>query len=60
MPVSTTHIACGSLFGIGFLNKGKTDWGKVFQIILSWGITLPAAAMLGGLFYLLLLLKILL
>lgn len=54
MPVSTTHVACGSLFGIGILHKGKTDWRQVFQIILSWGITLPAAAMLGGLFYLLL------
>ncbi|MBI5747231.1 MAG: inorganic phosphate transporter [Nitrospirae bacterium] len=53
MPVSTTHVACGSLFGIGGLNKGKTDWQQVLQIIMAWGITLPAAAMLGGLFYLL-------
>lgn len=54
MPVSTTHVACGSLFGVGCLNKGKTDWRQVLQIIMAWGITLPAAAMLGGLFYLLL------
>ncbi|HLF85649.1 MAG TPA: inorganic phosphate transporter [Nitrospiria bacterium] len=54
MPVSTTHVACGSLFGIGCLHKSKTDWKQVLNIILAWGITLPAAVMLGGFFYLLL------
>lgn len=54
ISVSTTHVSCGSLFGVGCLHKSKTDWRQVMQIILAWGITLPAAAMLGGLFYLLL------
>ncbi len=54
MPVSTTHVACGSLFGVGCINKGKTDWKQALTVVQAWGITLPAVAMLGGLFYLLL------
>lgn len=51
LPVSTTHVACGSLFGIGVLRKGETDWRQVLQILLAWGITLPVAALLGASFY---------
>lgn len=51
LPVSTTHVACGSLFGIGFLNKKEANWRLVLQILLAWGITLPAAALLGASLY---------
>lgn len=54
MPVSTTHVACGSLFGIGLLRKKEADWREVSQIVLAWGITLPAAGLLGAMFYFLL------
>lgn len=54
MPVSTTHVSCGSLFGIGLLRKREADWRQVLQIVLSWGITLPAAGLLGAVLYCLL------
>jgi PiT family inorganic phosphate transporter len=51
MPVSTTHISCGSLFGLGLLHRNTTDWRLVGQILLAWGITLPLAALLGAVLY---------
>lgn len=47
LPVSTTHVACGSLFGIGMLG-GSTDRRVVGSIVLSWVATLPLAAALGA------------
>jgi len=43
MPVSTTHVSCGSLFGIGLVNK-KANFPLIRQIILAWVLTLPLAA----------------
>jgi PiT family inorganic phosphate transporter len=42
MPVSTTHVSCGSLFGIG-LTTGEGDNSVMVQILLSWVLTLPCA-----------------
>jgi PiT family inorganic phosphate transporter len=50
LPVSTTHVSVGSLFGIG-LTTGKANVPMVSAIVLSWVITLPCAAGLGGLTY---------
>ncbi len=47
LPVSTTHVAVGSLFGIG-LTTGQADSGVMFKIALSWIVTLPCAALLGA------------
>ncbi len=52
MPVSTTHVACGSLFGIGMITR-QADLQVVKQIVLSWVLTLPIAAILSGVTYLL-------
>lgn len=52
MPVSTTHVSCGSLFGIGFVNK-KANLSMIRQIILAWVLTLPLAAILSGICFLL-------
>ncbi|MBI3615638.1 MAG: inorganic phosphate transporter [Candidatus Omnitrophica bacterium] len=49
-PVSTTHVSCGALFGIGLAN-GAVRRGMVQSIILSWLITLPLAACLGAALY---------
>ena len=50
LPVSTTHASCGSLFGIGLVaGKGNTD--VISRIFLSWVLTLPIAAILGGITY---------
>ena len=52
-PVSTTHVTCGALFGIGMAN-GKAEWGVIRTILLAWLLTLPVAAILaGGIFVLL-------
>jgi inorganic phosphate transporter, PiT family len=43
MPVSTTHVSVGSLFGIGLVS-GKANTGVIASIALSWLLTLPCAA----------------
>jgi PiT family inorganic phosphate transporter len=49
LPVSTTHVACGSLAGLG-LCTGKLAVKRLAQILAAWVITLPAAAALACLF----------
>ncbi len=46
VPVSTTHVSCGSLFGIGLANR-QVRGGVVGQILLAWVTTLPVAGMIG-------------
>lgn len=46
VPVSTTHVSCGSLFGIGAVTQ-KAHWGSILKIVLAWFITLPVAGVLG-------------
>jgi inorganic phosphate transporter, PiT family len=50
LPVSTTQVAVGSLFGIG-LTTGKANLKVMMGIVLSWVITLPCAALLGATAY---------
>jgi PiT family inorganic phosphate transporter len=50
LPVSTTHVSVGSLFGIG-LTTGKANPRVMSAIVLSWLITLPCAAILAGSIY---------
>ena len=47
LPVSTTHVSVGSLFGIG-LTTGKANLRVINAIVFSWFITLPCAALLSG------------
>ena len=51
--VSTTHCAVGSLFGIGMANK-SAHVQMIKQIILAWLITLPVAALLAFMLFLVL------
>ncbi len=48
LPVSTTHVSCGSLFGLGAVT-GQGRWEVIRGILLAWVITLPVAAILAGL-----------
>ncbi len=48
LPVSTTHVSVGAISGAGFLT-GTTDRPALLKIVLSWLITLPLAASIGGL-----------
>jgi PiT family inorganic phosphate transporter len=50
LPVSTTHVSVGSIFGGGLLAK-KANAKVFYQILLSWVLTLPIAAILSGIFY---------
>ncbi len=50
VPVSTTHVSCGSLFGIGLVN-GKANWKTIAGILSAWVLTLPLAALLAGVSY---------
>ncbi len=51
LPVSTTHVTSGSLFGIGLLRHREADWSRVRDISLSWLATLPLGALLAVGFY---------
>lgn len=46
VPVSTTHVSCGSLFGIGLINK-QARWKVIGGIVMAWVATLPLAATVG-------------
>ena len=50
MPVSTTHVSVGSIFGIGTVTK-KADIKTVRNILLSWLLTLPIAALCSAIAY---------
>jgi len=50
LPVSTTHVSVGSLFGIG-LTTGKANYAMVSAILLSWLVTLPCATIAAGTSY---------
>jgi len=53
LPVSTTHVSVGSLLGIG-ITTHQAKWKPVIGVLLSWVITLPCAAALAALAYLVL------
>jgi inorganic phosphate transporter, PiT family len=53
LPVSTTHVSCGSIFGIGMVT-GKAQWQTIVGILLAWVTTLPLSALLGGVIFLIL------
>jgi len=50
LPVSTTHVSVGSLFGIG-LTTGKANHRTINAIVLSWLVTLPFATIATGAIY---------
>ncbi len=51
LPVSTTHVSVGGIFGIGVVNK-KADFKMIGKIVGSWVLTLPIAAILSATVYL--------
>lgn len=48
LPLSTTHVSCGALFGIGAVT-GQARWKTIAGILAAWLVTLPLAAALGAL-----------
>lgn len=47
MPVSTTHVSCGALFGIGAVTR-QARLSMIAAIVVAWITTLPVAAILGA------------
>jgi PiT family inorganic phosphate transporter len=52
IPVSTTHTIIGAVVGVGAMHRtSAVRWGTAGNIVVAWVITLPATALVGGLFY---------
>lgn len=47
LPVSTTHVSCGALFGIGTVT-GEARPRVIVTILLAWLLTVPTAACLAA------------
>lgn len=55
LPVSTTHVISSAIMGVGSAQRVKgVKWGVARKIILTWIITMPIAATLAALSYLIL------
>lgn len=50
LPVSSTHTLVGAVLGIGMVNK-NTNWALMKPIGLAWVVTLPAAAIMSAISY---------
>ena len=52
MPLSTTHVAAGSILGSGVGTKKRSvRWAVAARVALAWLLTLPAAGTCGALSY---------
>ena len=52
IPVSTTQTIAGAIMGVGTTRRfSAVRWGVASNIILTWILTIPASALLGGLVY---------
>ncbi len=50
LPVSTTHVSCGSIFGIGLAARNANP-RTILQILTTWVTTLPLGLVLGAVLY---------
>lgn len=54
MPLSTTHVIAGSIFGVGASKRmSAVRWQVALNMITAWFITLPVSAAVGALSYML-------
>ena len=53
LPVSTTHVSVGALLGIGITTR-QAKWRTVIPVLAAWVVTLPCAALLAALLFVLL------
>jgi PiT family inorganic phosphate transporter len=53
IPVSTTHTITGAIVGVGSVsNRGRVRWGVAGRIVWAWVFTIPAAATIAAISYL--------
>jgi len=58
VPVSTTHTITGSIMGVGALKRlTAVKWGVAGQIVWAWILTIPCAAVISAVTYVLVTLK---
>ena len=54
VPVSTTHTITGAIMGVGSLRRmSAVRWGVAGRIVWAWILTIPAAATISAITYLL-------
>jgi PiT family inorganic phosphate transporter len=52
VPVSTTHTITGCIMGVGAARRASAvRWGIAGNIVFAWIVTMPAAALIGAIFY---------
>jgi PiT family inorganic phosphate transporter len=52
IPVSTTHTITGCIVGVGAARRASAvRWGVAVNIVIAWIVTLPAAGLIGAVFY---------
>ncbi len=52
LPVSTTHVISSAIMGVGAAQNAKgVHWGVARRIVITWIITLPISALVGGLIF---------
>jgi PiT family inorganic phosphate transporter len=52
IPVSTTHTITGAIIGVGAARRvSAVRWGLASNIVIAWLVTMPAAALIAALFY---------
>jgi len=55
MPVSTTHVAVSGILGVGGAKDlRRINWTITRHIVMAWILTIPAAAIIGALTFILL------
>jgi PiT family inorganic phosphate transporter len=47
--LSTTHVSTGSILGSGVGRGAEVRWGVARRMVFAWLLTLPGAALVGGL-----------
>lgn len=49
LPVSTTHVVAGSIAGVGSIQRVRAvRWNVAQNIVVAWILTIPAAALVSG------------
>ncbi|MBO9539811.1 inorganic phosphate transporter [bacterium] len=52
LPVSTTHVAAGSIMGVGSTRRfSAVRWGVAGNMVTAWIVTIPITATLAYIFY---------
>jgi len=54
IPVSTTHTIAGCVIGVGAARRASSvRWGIAGNLMVAWVLTVPASALVGAAFYML-------